>query len=61
MHLAGQTFTALNGGPEFEFNEATALQVFCETQQEIDDLGEKPSTGGEKSQCVAKLERAARG
>lgn len=34
--LVGQKFTALNGGPQFKFNEALSLQVFCETQDEID-------------------------
>jgi predicted 3-demethylubiquinone-9 3-methyltransferase (glyoxalase superfamily) len=34
--LAGQSFTALNGGTQFKFNEAISLQVMCETQKEID-------------------------
>jgi predicted 3-demethylubiquinone-9 3-methyltransferase (glyoxalase superfamily) len=34
--LAGQSFTALNAGPKFKFNEAISFQVMCETQQEID-------------------------
>jgi predicted 3-demethylubiquinone-9 3-methyltransferase (glyoxalase superfamily) len=51
FELAGQSFTALNGGPEFEFNEAISLQVYCDTQQEIDELWEKLSAGGEKGQC----------
>ena len=34
--LDGQTFTALTGGPHFQFNEAVSLQVYCDTQAEID-------------------------
>ena len=34
--LDGQPFTALNGGPDFKFNEAVSLQIYCETQDEID-------------------------
>jgi len=51
FELNGQTFTALNGGPVFKFNEAISLQVLCETQKEVDHYWEKLSEGGEKSQC----------
>lgn len=47
----GQTFTALNGGPIFKFNESISLQVFCETQKEIDYYWSKLTDGGEESQC----------
>ena len=40
FELEGQPFTALNGGPAFTFNEAISLQVYCETQEEIDGYGE---------------------
>jgi len=49
--LAGQRFIALNGGPQFKFSEAISFFINCETQQEVDDLWEKLSAGGEKSQC----------
>lgn len=49
--LDGQEFMALNGGPLFKFSEAISFFVHCETQQEIDDLWEKLSTGGEKQRC----------
>ena len=45
--LNGQTFTALNGGPLFKFNEAISFQVVCETQEEIDNYWEKLSAGGD--------------
>jgi predicted 3-demethylubiquinone-9 3-methyltransferase (glyoxalase superfamily) len=49
--LEGQEFYALNGGPMFKFTEAISLFVKCETQQEIDEMWEKLSEGGEKSRC----------
>src|SRR5215210_5292399 len=36
FELNGQAFTALNGGPMFHFSEAISLQVFCDTQEEVD-------------------------
>ena len=53
FELDGQTFTALNGGPDFKFNEAISLQVYCDTQQEIDHYWDKLSAGGDKNaqQC----------
>jgi len=41
----------LNGGPQFKFTEAISLVVNCETQAEIDDYGEKLSSGGQEIQC----------
>ena len=51
FELDGQEFSALNGGPHFLFTEAISLFVNCETQDEVDDLWEKLSAGGEKSRC----------
>jgi predicted 3-demethylubiquinone-9 3-methyltransferase (glyoxalase superfamily) len=53
FELAGQTFTALNGGPIFKFNEAISLQVDCETQEEVDNYWQKLSEGGDEKaqQC----------
>lgn len=51
FQLDGQEFIALNGGPHFKFSEATSFFVNCETQQEVDELWEKLSAGGEKSRC----------
>jgi predicted 3-demethylubiquinone-9 3-methyltransferase (glyoxalase superfamily) len=51
FELEGQQFTAINGGPEFKFNEAMSLQVNCEGQDEVDALWDQLSEGGEKSQC----------
>ena len=49
--LDGLAFQGLNGGPEFSFTEAISLSVTAETQDEIDDLWEKLTSGGEPSQC----------
>jgi len=51
FELEGQKFIALNGGPVFTFTPAISLFVNCETQEEVDELWEKLSTGGEKSRC----------
>jgi predicted 3-demethylubiquinone-9 3-methyltransferase (glyoxalase superfamily) len=51
FELDGQKFMALNGGPHFKFTEAISLFVDCETQQEVDELWERLSAGGEKSRC----------
>lgn len=49
--LEGQEFVALNGGPQFTFSPAISFVVNCETQEEVDELWEKLSAGGEKLQC----------
>lgn len=49
--LDGQEFTALNGGPNFKFNEAISLQILCETQEEIDYFWGRLSAGGEEGPC----------
>src|SRR3984893_1618419 len=51
FQLDGQDFFALNGGPQFKFTPAISLFVNCETQQEVDELWEKLSEGGEKQRC----------
>jgi predicted 3-demethylubiquinone-9 3-methyltransferase (glyoxalase superfamily) len=51
FQLDGQQFTALNGGPDFKFNEAISLLVNCESQGEVDTLWDKLSEGGEKGPC----------
>ena len=51
FELEGQQFMALNGGPLFHFTEAISLFVNCETQQEVDELWEKLSAGGQKGRC----------
>ncbi|MGA7389166.1 MAG: VOC family protein [Pseudolabrys sp.] len=51
FEIEGQTFTALNGGPNFKFNEAVSLQVRCETQGEVDYFWDKLTKGGQEGPC----------
>lgn len=51
FELDGQRFTALNGGPQFTFNEAVSLEIGCATQEEVDYYWEKLTDGGEESAC----------
>src|SRR3954465_1438477 len=51
FQLEGQDFIALNGGPDFTFNEAISLMVSCETQEEINELWEKLSAHPANEQC----------
>jgi predicted 3-demethylubiquinone-9 3-methyltransferase (glyoxalase superfamily) len=52
FELEGQRFTALNGGPQFKFNESVSFVVACETQKEVDYFWEKlTANGGEESAC----------
>ena len=51
FELAGQKYTALNGGPDFTFNEAISFQVSCEGQDEVDEFWSKLSEGGEEGPC----------
>jgi len=51
FQLEGQEFMALNGGPHFNFTEAISLYVNCENQEEVDELWEKLSDGGEPGRC----------
>ena len=51
FQLDGQEIMALNGGPHFKFSEAISFLVNCETQQEVDELWEKLSEGGEEGRC----------
>ncbi|WP_314173204.1 VOC family protein [Streptomyces winkii] len=51
FELAGQRFTALNGGPVFTFNEAVSLYVDCADQAEVDMYWQKLGEGGEEGDC----------
>ena len=50
--LNGQQFQGLNGGPDFRFNEAVSLQIYCETQDEIDYYWSKLTAGGDPTAQV---------
>jgi predicted 3-demethylubiquinone-9 3-methyltransferase (glyoxalase superfamily) len=50
--LDGQSFTALNGGPQFKFDEAVSFQISCETQDEVDYYWEAlTKDGGREGPC----------
>ena len=51
FELDRQQFVALNGGPDFTFNEAISFQVSCETQAEVDRYWATLSEGGEEGPC----------
>ncbi|MEX0750833.1 MAG: VOC family protein [Dehalococcoidia bacterium] len=51
FEIAGQRFTALNGGPQFPLTEAVSFLIECEDQQEVDYFWGKLTDGGEESVC----------
>jgi predicted 3-demethylubiquinone-9 3-methyltransferase (glyoxalase superfamily) len=51
LTLAGQQFTALNGGPQFKFNEAVSFAVDCADQEEVDRLWDALSADESAEQC----------
>jgi predicted 3-demethylubiquinone-9 3-methyltransferase (glyoxalase superfamily) len=51
FELGGQSFKALNGGPEFKFNHAISLMVDCEDQAEIDRMTMALTEGGKQEDC----------
>jgi predicted 3-demethylubiquinone-9 3-methyltransferase (glyoxalase superfamily) len=51
FELDGQRFVAINGGPQFHFDEAVSFQIDCETQDDIDRYWEVLSEGGEEGPC----------
>ena len=52
FELDGNPFLALNGGPEFRFNESVSFAIECEDQQEVDYYWSKlTENGGEESMC----------
>jgi len=51
FEIEGQEFHALHGGPQFTFSSTMSLFVSCEIQEEVDELWEKLSAGGQKNRC----------
>jgi len=51
FELDGLRFTALNGGPAYQFTPAVSFVVHCDTQREIDDYWSKLAAGGKEIQC----------
>ncbi len=51
FELDGQKFTALNGGPDYQFTQAVSFVVRCDTQEEVDEYWAKLTFGGSEIQC----------
>jgi predicted 3-demethylubiquinone-9 3-methyltransferase (glyoxalase superfamily) len=51
FELAGQRFLALNGGPQFRFDEAVSFQILCDDQAEVDFYWDKLTDGGQEVAC----------
>jgi predicted 3-demethylubiquinone-9 3-methyltransferase (glyoxalase superfamily) len=52
FEVEGQKFTALNGGPQFQFNESVSFVVNCKTQEDVDYFWERLTVdGGQESAC----------
>jgi predicted 3-demethylubiquinone-9 3-methyltransferase (glyoxalase superfamily) len=51
FELDGKPFTALNGGPQFAFNESVSFQIGCSGQEEVDHFWDRLSDGGEEGKC----------
>ena len=51
FELEGQRFNALNGGPQYRFNEAVSFFISVETQGEVDYFWNALTAGGEESRC----------
>ncbi len=51
FEIEGQRFVALNGGPEFKFDEAISFQIHCETRDEVDYFWSRLAEGGQEGPC----------
>jgi predicted 3-demethylubiquinone-9 3-methyltransferase (glyoxalase superfamily) len=52
FEIEGQKYTALNGVPQFKFNESVSFVVYCQTQDEVDYFWQKlTADGGQESEC----------
>ena len=51
FELDGQKFVALNGGPEFSFDEAISFQIECHSREEVDEYWSRLGEGGEEGPC----------
>ena len=51
FELDGQRFIAINGGPQFQFDEAVSFEIICADQDELDRYWEALTEGGEEGPC----------
>src|SRR4029078_13490252 len=59
FEIAGQKFVALNGGPQFTFDEAVSFQVYCESQDEVDYFWRRLAEGGKEGPCGCLQDRCS--
>ena len=61
--LDGQDYTAINGGPQFTFNEAISLLINCADQDEVDYYWEqaRPRAARRASAAGSRTGTACRG
>src|SRR3546814_19277095 len=52
FELAGQTFFAMNGGPDDRSNESDSILVECDTTEEVDRLWSRLTEGGTEGTCA---------
>jgi predicted 3-demethylubiquinone-9 3-methyltransferase (glyoxalase superfamily) len=51
FELMGQQFVALNGGPQYSFNQAISFQILCGSQEEVDCYWSLLTDGGQEGPC----------
>jgi len=51
FELGGDTFIALNGGPEYQFTPAVSFSIECKNQEEVDWYWSRLTEGGREVQC----------
>src|SRR5688500_5424440 len=51
FQLDGHRFVAINGGPQFTFDEAISLEIECADQDEVDRYWERLTDGGSEGPC----------
>jgi predicted 3-demethylubiquinone-9 3-methyltransferase (glyoxalase superfamily) len=51
FELNGQRFVGINGGPQFTFTEAVSFQIYCDSQEELDEYWATLTDGGEEGPC----------
>jgi predicted 3-demethylubiquinone-9 3-methyltransferase (glyoxalase superfamily) len=51
FELMGQQFVALNGGPQYSFNQAISFQILCESQEQVDHYWSLLTDGGQEGPC----------
>lgn len=51
FELDGSRFVAINGGPQFTFDEAVSFEITCGSQEEVDFYWSALTEGGSEGPC----------